>query len=134
MPRILSNEPCRVTFEDNIAGGNITVLYRLPTTEERIKYANSNVSRHGRKVESILGDTRMKFGRKIFVGITDGDFVKADGTPLSSNPKSPNYDETWKTIIETHAPDVISMLAVHVFENALTLGDGSDEKEVEDPS
>jgi hypothetical protein len=133
MPRILSNEPCSVTFDDNIAGGKIKVLYRQPTTEERIKYTNSQIERHGRKVDSILGNTRMKFGKKIFVGITDGDFVKADGKPLSSDPKSKDYDETWKTIVETYAPDVISMLAIHVFENALSLGDNQSD-EVEDPS
>ena len=134
MARILSDQPCEVTFEDNIAGGKITLKYRPPTTEERIKYSNSQVSRHGRKVESILGDTRQKFGKKILVGITDGDFVKADGKPLSSDPASKNYDETWKTIVETYAPDVIAMLAMHVFENALSISDADTEEKDEDPT
>lgn len=134
MARILSDKPCKVTFIDNIADGNITVEYRLPTTEERIKYTNSQVSRHGRKVESIMGDTRMKFGAKILTGITDGEFQKEDGKPLSSRDASPDYDPQWKSLVEKYAPDVIAMLAIHVFEAALTKSEPDDEDEAENPT
>jgi len=131
MPRILSDEPCEVTFDDNIAGGKIKIKYRMPTTEERIKYSNSQVNRHGRKIESIIGDTRQKFGKIILAGITDGDFVKAGNKPLSSNEDSSNYDAGWKEIVAKYAPDVIAMLAMHVFENALSRTEPDDE---EDPT
>jgi hypothetical protein len=131
MPRILSDEPCEVTFNDNIAGGKIKIKYRMPTTEERIKYSNSQVNRHGRKIESIIGDTRQKFGKIILAGITDGDFVKAGNKPLSSNEDSSNYDAGWKEIVAKYAPDVIAMLAMHVFENALSRTEPDDE---EDPT
>jgi hypothetical protein len=134
MPRILSDEPCEVTFDDNIAGGKIKIRYRMPTTEERIKYSNSQVNRSGRKLESIIGDTRQKFGKIILAGITDGDFMTAGNKPLSSNEGSPHYDAGWKEIVAKYAPDVIAMLAMHVFENALILGDGNDEQEDEDPT
>lgn len=133
MPRILSDKPCKVTFADNIAGGNITLEYRLPTTEERIAYTNGQVSRHGRKIESIMGNTRMKFGAKILTGIADGEFQKEDGKPLSSRQDSPDYNAEWKALVEKYAPDVVAMLAMHVFENALSLGE-SQSDEVEDPS
>ncbi|MFA6290231.1 MAG: hypothetical protein WC637_00540 [Victivallales bacterium] len=129
MPRILSNEPCKVTFQDNIAGGNITLEYTLPSAEDRIKYSNSMISRKGRKVEAVYGETRMKYGEKILSGIKDGDFLKNDGTKLSSNPESPAYNADWKKMIVDFAPDVIAMLAMHVFENALTI----NETELEDP-
>jgi len=119
MARILSDEPCKVTFDDNIAGGKITLFYRLPTTEERIKYANSQITRNGRKVESIMGQTRQTFGTKILIGITDGEFAKDKKKFISSNPESPDYDPAWKTHIAKHASDVIATLAMHVFENAL---------------
>jgi hypothetical protein len=134
MARILSDEPCKVTFDDNIGGGNLTVFFRPPTPQERMEYSNSQVSRHGRKVDSILGNTRMKFGLKIITGIADGDFVKGDKKPLSSDPTSPNYDENWKDIIKRLASDVISMLAIHAFENALNVVDGVEEKDGEDPT
>jgi len=136
MARILSDEPCKVTFDDNIAGGKITVFYRLPTPEERIKYSNSQISRHGRKVESIVGDTRQKFGLKILTGITDGEFAKEKNKLISSNPESPDYDPTWKSIIAKHASDVVANLAMHAFEGALTREEPEEEGEetAEDPS
>ncbi|MFA5423037.1 MAG: hypothetical protein WC374_04200 [Phycisphaerae bacterium] len=130
MARILSDKPCRITFQDNIAGGSITLEYKLPSAEDRIKYSNSLISRHGKKIESTMGETRMKFGAKILSGIADGEFQKEDGKPLSSKQDSPNYDAEWKSFIEKYAPDVIAMLAMHVFENALTIG----EVEEEDPT
>jgi hypothetical protein len=136
MPRILSDEPCKVTFFDNIAGSKITLEYRLPTSEERIKYTNSQVARHGRKIESTTGETRMKYGARILTGITDGDFIKADGKSLSSSPQSKNYDAGWKEVIAKYAPDVIAMLAMQVFENALMSDepDTKDETDNKDPS
>jgi hypothetical protein len=119
MPRILSDQPCNVTFSDNISGDKITVEYRMPTSEERIKYANSQISRHGGKITSTTGETRQKYGMRILTGIADGSFVKGDGKPLSSNPQSPDYDPAWKAIVIKYASDVISQLAMHVFENAL---------------
>ena len=134
MPRLLSDKPCKVTFADNLAGGNITLEYRMPTTEERISYTNGQISRHGRKVESIMGNTRMKFGAKILTGITDGEFQKDDGKALSSRQDSPDYDAGWKALVEKFAPDVVAMLAMHVFENALTMSDQGDEGDDKDPS
>lgn len=136
MARLLSDEPCKVTFDDNIAGGKITVFYRLPTSEERIKYSNSQVSRNGRKIESILGQTRQTFGLKILTGITDGEFAKEKNKLISSNPGSPDYDPAWKTIIAKHASDVVAMLAQHVFEGALTREEPESEGDetTEDPS
>lgn len=136
MPRILTDQPNKVTFLDNIGGGKLTLLYRMPSTDERIEYTNAQVSRKGRKIESITGTTRQKYGAKILVGITDGEWQKADKTPLSSDEKSPYFDAKWKDIIKDLASDVIAMLAIHVFENALSI-DTSEEDEAgegEDPT
>jgi len=132
--RILSDEPCKITFSDNISGGSITVEYRPPTMEERIKYANSLVTRHGRKVEYTQGETRMKFGAKILTGITDGEFAKPGNKPVSSKSGSPDYAADWKALVEKYAPDVISMLAMHVFENALSKSEPEDDDEEKDPT
>jgi hypothetical protein len=126
--RILSNDPCVIKCNDNISGGFLTLYYRLPTTEERIEYTNSQVSRKGGKIESILGDTRMKFGYDILTGFAEGDFGKDKNTPISSDPASPLYDPKWKDIIKQYSGDVITWLASYVFENPLT------RREEEDPS
>jgi hypothetical protein len=127
--RILSDEPCVVKCNDNIAGGFLTLKFRLPTTEERIEYSNSQVNRKGGKIESIIGNTRMKFGYDVFIGFADGDFGKDKKTPISSDPASPLYASDWKDIIKIHSSDVITWLAQHVFENSL-----SKRADEEDPS
>lgn len=127
--RILSNEPCVVKCNDNIAGGFFTLKYHLPTTDERIQYTNSQVSRKGGKIESIMGNTRMDFGYRIFDGFADGDFGKDKNTPISSDPASPIYDPEWKEIVRKYSGDVIAWLAAHVFENSL-----SRREDDEDPS
>jgi hypothetical protein len=127
MPRILSNKPCKVTFQDNISGGNITLGYIPPSSDDRIKYSNSIITRKGRKIDSTMGETRAKYGKKILDSITDGDFAREDGRPISSNPQSPAYDEKWKDIVAEFAPDVVAMLAIHVFEAGLTISETEDE-------
>jgi hypothetical protein len=127
--RILSDEPCKITFSDNIAGGSITLEFRPPTMEERIKFANSLVTRHGRKVEYTQGETRSKYGFKILTGITDGEFAKPGNIPISSNPQSADFTADWKELVAKYAPDVIAMLAMHVFENALSKVETEDDEE-----
>jgi len=118
MPRLLNDKPCEVTFYDRISDSKITLLYRLPTTEERVAYTNSVVMRRGNKIESNIGAARLKGGSAILLGFKDGAF-ETDKGPLSSDPASPNYDPAWKTIVRQYAPDVIEMLAIHVFESSL---------------
>jgi hypothetical protein len=126
--RILSDEPCKVTFTDNIAGGKITLEYRLPTPDERVIYSNALITRKGKKVESAYGETRQKWGYNILTGITDGEFGRNKKTPISSSPQSPIYDAEWKEIVKKFAPDVIERLAMHVFENALTISEVEEEE------
>jgi hypothetical protein len=119
MPRLLNNAPCSITFYDKISDSKITLFYRLPTTDERIKYANSGISRKGNKIESTIGENRIDYGEKILTGFKEGAFEKSPGVLLSSDPKSSNYDENWKTIVKNYAADVLAALAVFVFEGSL---------------
>jgi hypothetical protein len=118
MPRLLNDKPCEVTFYDRISDSKITLFYRLPTTEERVAYTNSFVTRRGNKIESNLGSARLKMGTAILTGFAEGAFETDKGL-LASDPASPHYDPAWKTIVRQYAPDVIEMLAVHVFESSL---------------
>lgn len=135
MARMLNDKPCEVTFFDRISDSKITLSYRLPTTEERVKYANSLIRRRGNKIENTTGDARLKYGAVILLGISDGSFETEKG-PLSSDPQSPQYDPDWKNAVKKYAADVIEMLAVHVFEASLIggeAGDDTDEEEVKEP-
>lgn len=120
MPRTLSDELCKVILADKISGSNIELLYRLPTTEERIKYSNSSIARRGKTYESVIGETRIKYGAEILMGLGENSFTKKGGEPLSSDPESKHFDPEWKSIVKKYASDVLAMLAVYVFENALS--------------
>lgn len=131
MPRLLNDKPCEVTFFDRISDSKITLSYRLPTTEERIKYANSLVTRRGNKIDTDIGSARQKYGLAILLGVKDGSF-ETDKGPLSSDPASPYYDAAWKTFIRQYAQDVLIMLAIHVFEASVVTSEPDTEEEIED--
>jgi len=134
MPRILSNKPNSVTFFDSISNSKITLFYRMPTTEERIAYANSLVTRRGTKIESKIGESRLEYGAKILTGFKEGDFATEEG-PFSSDPQSPHYKVDWKKTLRESAQDVIAQLAIHVFDAPLSVDIPDDESVVktEDP-
>lgn len=136
MPRELSSKPCEVTFFDRIGGDNITLFYRMPTTEERIKYSNSLVTRRLNKVESAIGKARINAGANIILGFKEGAFSTPDKGIISSDSASANFDPQWKENIRLYASDVLEMLAAHVFEASLTSGEvEADEDEAgSDPS
>lgn len=119
MPRKLSDDLNVLKIRDNISNSEIELYYRMPTTKEAIRYTNSVIRRERNKLVSRMGETRQKYGGGILMGIRDGDFEKkVDGgyVPISSEAGSEHYDPEWKAHILTHAPDLIEMLAVHVFE------------------
>ncbi len=134
--RALSDAPCAMTFNDKISGDQITLFYRMPTSEEQIEYDNSLVERKRNKIVSKTGEIRQRYGRKILTGIGEGSFgvpgKNGKLVPLSSDPEQKGYKEDWKKLVEKHAPDVVSMLAFVVFEQSLERDD--PEGTEEDPS
>lgn len=123
MPRLLSDAPCSVTFYDKISDSKITLFYRLPTTEERIKYTNSFVTRKGKNIEASLGEARLDNGMAILTGFQEGNFLQAGNLPLSADPESKNYNPEWKNIVHKYAADLISALAMHVFEGSAIISE-----------
>lgn len=135
MPRVLGEEINSVKFSDNLSGSELEVYYRQPTTEERAAYSNESVQRKRNKVLFRAVQARQKFGLKILTGIREGDFlIKKEGKtmPIASDPASPNFDPNWKTLIMTHAADVVELLALHVFDASVeTLDETQDSPEGE---
>ncbi len=127
MPRELSNEPCELTFDDRISGDKITVFYRMPTSQERVKYANGYVTRQGNKIVSSLGELRMKAGAAVLVGFKKGAFSVPGKGLISAEPTDPNFDPEWKKIVIKYAPDVVEMTAIHAFESSLIRSAGPAE-------
>ena len=137
MPRQLNDKPCEVTFQDRLStdrDGNpskITLYYHLPTTEDRIGYANAQIVRQGNTVKNNMGEARLKYGLKILAGFKDGDFEKDDRQPMSSDPASPNYDPGWKARIRQYASDIVSLLAIHVFDASVVTSEPDTPAEVD---
>ena len=116
MPRELSDELCELVLEDRISNSQITLYHDMPTTEDRIGYANEQVVRKGNKVQNRTGETRIKYALKILKGFKEGDFTKGKNQPISADPQSPLYDPAWKAIIKKYAADILELLAIRVFE------------------
>ena len=119
MGRILCDEPNELKIQDNLSGSEILLRYRMPTTSERMAYANACFRREGQRVVSRLPEARRKHGLAILAGIREGDFlVRRDGrvAPLASEKSSPNYDPRWKDHLATYASDVLEALAGFVFD------------------
>jgi len=120
MPRRLGDELNELRFQDNISGSTIVLYYRMPTTQETVRYTNEITVRQRNRIVSRLGETRQKYGFIILQGIRTGDFEVKKGdkyVPIASDPQSEYYVQDWKETIKKHAPDLIELLAIRVFES-----------------
>lgn len=104
-------------INDAVSGTKIELAYRMPTTQEMVQYQARQVHRVGGKVVLKPFETRLNYGIKILTAIRDGDFGY-DGKPISCNPQSADYKENWKELLRESAADIITTLAVTVFEGA----------------
>jgi hypothetical protein len=105
-------------IENKAGGGEILVNYRFPTTDERIEYGTAQVRREKDMVRVSFIEARQEYGSKIITGIRKGDLkYKVDGElkDLSSDPKDPDFDPEWKTLIRKYAPDLLEALCIHAF-------------------
>ena len=119
MPRRLGEELSEVKIRDVLSDSDVVLFYRLPTTKMRLGYENAKAVRKNGKVVNRLPEARQEYGLKILAGIGEGDFEhKVDGEwkPLSSDPKSPDYDPDWKGILAKLAGDMVELLAIQVFD------------------
>ena len=142
MPRITAPDVVnKLKINDAISGETIALSYRLPTTEERVKYNNSLWKRERNAFKTRFSETRQRFGKLILAGFEDGAFAKMkDGkeSTYSSNPQSPDYDPNWKDLVCEYASDLVEFLAMTVFEGntretELLFGDEESPEPSEDP-
>jgi len=103
-----------LVVHDPVSGAEVTLHYRLPTSEERVAYQLSAFRLEGGERRFCLGETRLKFGLEIMTGFGAGDFLvtEADG----ELPLDPGRHPDWKERLKEHAPDLVSFLAQRVFE------------------
>lgn len=119
MPRIIGSPRNELILNDTLAGCQVGLYYRMPTTSERQGYLNAVVKRERNKVTLHHAEARLKYGLKILEGVRDGDFlrtVNGRSVAMSSDPASPDFHPEWKKEIETGCGDLVLALAGLVFE------------------
>jgi hypothetical protein len=126
MGRLLSTKPNTLTIHDNISNSQIVFQYRMPTTEERMNYSNSIIQRTRKGVTTRHSEIRQKYGAKILLGFRDGDFEYEDddGNVLPLTMENPE----WKKLICEMAPDLVELLAAHVFDAPAEITENETEK------
>lgn len=121
MRDLKSSDKNKLVISDARSGTEIELYYRSPTTQEEAAFQSKLLKRKGNKIVFNSHETRLEFGLKILTGFREGDFG-FDGDVISSNPMSSNYTEDWKDRIKTGASDMVSALAMTVFEGARVSG------------
>lgn len=122
-------------LDDNISGGKIKLKYRMPTTAEMNGYSNGLLIRKGNKMVRNAGAMRQKYGARLLTGVGEDSFGKLVGktsVPISSDPGSKNFDPEWKALVVAQAPDVIEILALHIFEASVSKADGEEDQDLVD--
>jgi len=111
-----------LVINDSISGTQIILYYRVPTTQERIRYSQSLFRRERNKIVYSVAEGRQHWGKELLVGFREGDFAvedkKGKAVPYSSDPENKQYREDWKELVCTYAPDLVEFLALTVFEGA----------------
>lgn len=136
MARRLCGDKNELRITDNLSGSEIVLSYRLPTTKERVAYTAACIQRKGAKVINKSTETRIKYGKKILIGVRDGDFeVPGQGNEfaiLSSDPESKGYQAGWKDLIEKYASDILELLSIQVFDVPAQIKTEDDDSEDDD--
>lgn len=130
MARRLGGENILI-LTDNISDSKIELKYRMPTTKEIVSYRNGSTKRVKNTLVNCTGENRLKHGLKVLTGIGEGSFEKQAGSgwvPVSSDANSKYYDPEWKKLVSELAPDLVELLAVHVFDASTQVaGSGNEE-------
>lgn len=137
-----------VTIEHAKTGRDFKVYYRDPTSAERIAYANSIVSRKGKKVKIDNATADLRGGVTVITGIADGVLATRDpktGTivPISTDKESKDFNPGWKKLVQDSLTQELMLLGRYVFggstisveEDAVedgVLGFGDDDQDQEE--
>ena len=114
MPRVLSRTAQNtLILNDALSGGEITLHYRMPSTEERTQYVNALVRREGGKLLNDTCKVQVDYGMKILTGFRDGDLEREPGVPLKTS------DGDWRELFQDLAGDLAAVLAAVVFDNSV---------------
>lgn len=126
-----------LSISDTISGSDIKLFYRMPTTEERVRYQSGLFTRKGKK-PGVNVELRLYMGLKILSGFEEAALVNGKyvggfgygGKPIASDQASANYRADWKDLLKETAADIILALAISVFEGVgLAKAEDGEEEE-----
>ena len=120
-------------IQDHISDSKLSLNYRMPTTKEVQAYINKRYERKKNRMVDNTAQVRITFGKRIITGVNEGDFERTIGEdqykPISSDKSSPNYYPEWKDWMAKNASDILTILAVRVFENSASIMPDMSEQE-----
>lgn len=136
MARRESSKKNLLLLQDNLSDSTLGLYYRTPTTKERQAYINKRSIRQGKKYIDNSAANRVEFGKRILTGLREGDFERSVGEdqyqPISTVSGHKDYYEDWPNWMEENCSDVLTMLAIRVFEMSVTPGSAVDDDDLED--
>ena len=120
MPRYLGRTDNKVKLVDGISGAEIEFSYRTPSTTELQEYFSSGVIKDADGKAKLNGVVaRVAFAKEILTGIRDGDFLDAEGKPISSDASSADFRTDWKDLVEQGAADLLNLFVLATFDRTV---------------
>ena len=108
-----------ITILDAVSQTEITVFYKSPTAQEQQAWSADLFRRENDEVVDNEVNACLKFGAELMVGVSDGALgiptSNGEIKPISSDPKSPDYDEDWKRHLMEHATGFVVTFGNYVF-------------------
>ena len=134
MARREAKEHNEILIQDHLSGSELGLYYRMPTTAERQSYINrQKVRMDGKWVDNSVSN-RVAHASSILTGLREGDFERKDGDlyiPISTDTQSEYYHPEWRQWMEDNCSDILTMVAVRVFEMPVTLAVKADKEGLE---
>ena len=107
----------RIHIVDAVSGATVEFIYRMPTAAERVAFERTAHQWKKNKFVDNAAEARLEYGMIILVGFKDGNF-SVEGQPISSDHNSEHYYPEWKTLVRDAASDLVSAMAMAVFQGS----------------
>lgn len=120
---------------DRTSGQDVNLYYRRPEPTEEIKFKSAQanlVIKHGKSkdteiLQSELNSLLLEYGDKVLLGFPEGEFT-LKGKKISSDEKSSNYYEGWRSVVRERAPFFVKRLCEVAFGEVQILSSEGDER------
>ena len=96
-----------MVIKDQCSNTAIGLMYRTPTTDERIEFKSAMIDLVVKKkdIKEIV-KAKLKFAKDLVTGIRDGD-LGYDGKTISTESGKPNYRADWYELLAEHGSHIL---------------------------